>query len=85
MVKADLVPFERVERAILMLRGHRVLLDHDLTTLYGVEVRALNQAVRRNRARFPEDFMFQLSEKEGDSLRSQTVILDTARRGKHRK
>jgi len=49
---------ERIERAILLLRGQKVMLDEDLAELYGVEVKALNQAVRRNVERFPEDFMF---------------------------
>ncbi len=84
MVKADLVPLERVERAILLLRGHRVLLDADLAEMYGVETRSLVQAVKRNRDRFPEDFMFQLQEDEVESLRSQIVILKTGR-GRHRK
>jgi hypothetical protein len=52
-VKAPLVPSRHVERAILVLRGHRVLLDEDLATLYEVDVRALNQAVKRNLERFP--------------------------------
>jgi hypothetical protein len=68
VVKAELVPLERVERAILMLRGHRVLLDHDLAALYGVEVKVLKQAVRRNIERFPGDFMFALSMDEARSL-----------------
>jgi ORF6N domain len=79
MLKADLVPVERVERAILVLRGHRVLLDADLAEMYGVETRSLVQAVKR-----PEDFMFQLHEDEVEPLRSQTVILMTGR-GRHRK
>ena len=62
-----------VERRILILRGERVLLDGDLAELYGVETRALIQAVKRNTARFPEDFMFQLTAKEYVNLRSQTV------------
>ena len=49
---------EQIGRAILILRGHRVLLDSDLAALYGVEAKALNQAVRRNAERFPADFMF---------------------------
>ena len=53
-----LIPQERTERAILILRGHKVMLDADLAMLNGVETRALNQAVRRNLQRFPSDFMF---------------------------
>jgi phage regulator Rha-like protein len=80
-----LVPVEQVERSIVVLRGHRVMLDETLAELYAVEVRSLNQAVRRNIERFPEDFMFQLSEEEAARLRSQIVILETAGRGRHRK
>jgi phage regulator Rha-like protein len=62
------------------------LLDSDLADLYGVEVRTLNQAVRRNINRFPEDFMLQLTPSEYESLRSQIVILDNpGGRGRHRK
>lgn len=68
------LPLERVEQKILLLRGHKVLLDADLAALYGVETRALVQAVKRNIARFPEDFMFQLSQEELDNWRSQFVI-----------
>lgn len=53
-----------IEAAIIMLRGHKVLLDADLATLYGVPLKALNQAVRRNLERFPEDFVFQLTPPE---------------------
>jgi hypothetical protein len=69
---------ERIERAILVLRGHRVMMDSDLAQLYGVEPRALIQAVKRNRDRFPADFMFQLTFEEASSSRSQIVILDEA-------
>jgi hypothetical protein len=80
----ELVQFERIERAILLLRGHKVLLDADLAVLYGVEVKALNQAVARNIGRFPPDFMFRLTNAEAASLRSQTVTLKVGR-GQHRK
>lgn len=72
--RAAIVALERVERAILLLRGHKVMLDADLAALYGVETRALNQAVRRNHERFPEDFMFQLTAREALALTSQIVI-----------
>ncbi len=62
-----------VEQKILLLRGERVMLDADLAQLYGVETKALNQAVRRNAPRFPADFMFQLTPAETAALRSQTV------------
>jgi hypothetical protein len=68
------VPAERVERGILQLRGHRVILSPDLAAMYGVEPRVLVQAVKRNKDRFPHDFMFQLTVREWDNLRSQTVI-----------
>ena len=64
---------ERIESAILIVRGQKVLLDRDLAALYGVETRVLNQAVRRNLARFPADFMFTLSRREIRNL-SQFVI-----------
>jgi hypothetical protein len=79
-----LIPTERIERAILLLRGERVLLDRDLAALYGVSTKVLNQAVQRNRKRFPDDFMFQLTPSEHDALRSQFVTLKRGR-GKHRK
>ena len=56
-----LIPVERIERAILLLRAQKVMLDRDLARLYGVTTKALNQAVRRNLARFPDDFMFKLT------------------------
>jgi hypothetical protein len=75
-----------IERRILVLRDEKVLLDSDLAALYGVPTKALNQAVRRNRVRFPADFMFQLTRAEHEALRSQSVTLKTGRgRGRHRK
>ena len=62
-----LLPQETIESKIFFLRGKRVMLDRDLAILYGVETRALNQAVRRNMRRFPEDFMFQLTKEEMES------------------
>jgi phage regulator Rha-like protein len=84
MSEPSLVPGERIERAILLLRGHKVMLDADLATLYGVRTKALNQAVSRNIGRFPPDFMFQLTEEEAARLRSQFVTLKPGR-GQHRK
>jgi hypothetical protein len=69
----SLMPSERIERSILLIRGQKVMLDSDLASLYGVETRALVQAVQRNLDRFPDDFMFQLTRDEFDDLRSQTV------------
>ncbi|HEY4233917.1 MAG TPA: ORF6N domain-containing protein [Lacipirellulaceae bacterium] len=57
----SLIPATGIERAIIFIRGHKVLLDVDLADLYGVETRTLIQAVKRNLPRFPTDFMFQLS------------------------
>jgi ORF6N domain len=65
---------ENLARFVFFIRGEKVMLDSDLARLYGVEARALNQAVARNRKRFPADFMFQLMPGEYESLRSQTVI-----------
>jgi len=59
-----IIPAERIERTILFIRGERVMLDADLAVLYGVTTKRLNEQVKRNRDRFPEDFMFQLTEKE---------------------
>jgi hypothetical protein len=68
-----IIPSEQIEGTIKVIRGHRVMLDVDLATLYGVETRALVQAVKRHTSRFPADFMFQLSGDEFESLRSQIV------------
>ena len=72
-VDQSLVPLERIEAAILLIRGEKVLLDADLAALYAVETRVLIQAVKRNVERFPPDFMFQLTKEEVDLLRSQFV------------
>ena len=66
-----LIPAERIERAILVIRGQRVLLDRDLAALYGVSTKRLNEQVKRNLARFPDDFMFQLTAEELANWRSQ--------------
>jgi hypothetical protein len=68
-----IVPIERVEQAIYLVRGEKVLLDEDLARLYGVGTRVLNQAVKRHRSRFPADFMFELSPRELANLMSQSV------------
>lgn len=67
-------PTPLIESRIWLIRGQKVLLDSDLAALYQVETRVLNQAVRRNRKRFPEDFMFQLTRKEVEALTSQIVM-----------
>ena len=69
-----LVPPERIERSILLIRSRKVMLSTDLAELYQVEARVLVQAVKRNIARFPQDFMFQLTEEEFSNLKSQIVI-----------
>ena len=80
-----LVPAERIEQSILLIRGQKVMLDRDLAYLYGVTTKVLNQAVKRHEDRFPEDFMFQLTMEEakiwwtevrGGALRSQFVTFD---------
>ena len=74
MKNSSLIPIERVEQAILLIRGEKVILDADLAKLYGVSTKRLNEQVKRNRERFPEDFMFQLTIEEARSsqrLRSQ--------------
>src|SRR5882672_12124555 len=78
------VRVEDVSRAILVLRGHKVLLDTELAALYGVSAKRFNEQVRRNRNRFPTDFMFQLTAEESRSLRSQFATLKSGR-GQHRK
>jgi len=79
------IPVERIERAILSIRGERVMLDSDLAELYGVSTKVLNQAVKRNAARFPADFCFRLTvneAKEAHPLRSQFVTSNAGRGGR---
>ena len=80
----SVVSIERIESRILLVRGHKVLLDGDLAALYAVSTKRFNEQVRRNAARFPEDFMFRLSAEEWDSLRSQVATLKTGR-GQHQR
>ena len=80
----SLVPVERIEKFILFLRDHKVMLDSDLADLYGVSTKRLNEQVRRNIRRFPADFMIQLTDQEANALRSQIATLKPGR-GKHRK
>lgn len=79
-----LVPVEIIEKHILVLRNQKVMLSADLAELYGVEPKVLVQAVKRNIKRFPEDFMFQLTQDEGRLLRSQFATLKKGR-GQHAK
>src|ERR1700685_944922 len=78
----DLIPVERIAHAIYLIRGQKVILDSDLAILYGVETKALNQAVRRNAKRFPKDFMFQLAPQEVAILRSQIGTSSSAHGGR---
>jgi len=86
---SDIIPIERIANNIFLIRGQKVMLDRALAGLYGVKTKVLNQAVRRNKRRFPADFMFQLTKEEGVLLlRSQIVTLKndaqfTSKRGKH--
>jgi len=75
---------ESISLSIAMLRSQRVILDSDLAALYGVQTKRLNEQIKRNAARFPSDFMFQLSDDEATALRSQFATLKTGR-GQHRK
>ncbi len=68
------MPVEQIGRTILFLRGHRVLLDAELADLYGVTTKALNQAVKRNADRFPEDFMFRLNPRETESVNRSQIV-----------
>jgi len=81
---SDLVPVEIIASKIFLIREQKIMLSLDLALLYDVEVRALVQAVKRNIKRFPEDFMFQLTNDEWKTLRSQFVILEKGR-GKYPK
>jgi hypothetical protein len=74
-----LIPVERIKRSILLIRNQKVMLDRDLAQLYGVETRALNQAVRRNIDRFPEDFMFRLTREE--IMRISQFVISSAHPG----
>ena len=78
---SQIIPQEIINSKILIIRGKKVMLDRDLAGLYGVDTRALNQAVRRNRNRFPEDFMFQLTKEEMDNWKSQIVISNAEKMG----
>jgi hypothetical protein len=82
MGKTDLIPSERIEHAIYLIRGEKVMLDHDLALLYGVETKALNRAVKRNLPRFPSDFMFQLTVDEAELLRCQIGTSNEGRGGR---
>ncbi|HEY2414229.1 MAG TPA: ORF6N domain-containing protein [Pirellulaceae bacterium] len=80
----SLIPTERILGSIVLIRGQKVLLDADLASMYGVSTKRLNEQVRRNRTRFPSDFMFRLSEDEANVLRSQFATSKTDPRGGRR-
>ena len=83
MAMSGLVPAEHVEQRILSIRGQNVIIDADLAELYGVETKRLNEQLKRNKDRFPEDFVFQLTQEEFDNLRSQSAT-SSARHGGRR-
>jgi len=78
----EVLPAEVIERRILLIRGHKVMIDRHLAELYEVPTFRLNEAVKRNRRRFPEDFMFQLTKEETDSLKSQNAMSKPGRGGR---
>lgn len=80
----SVIPVERIASAIYLIRGEKVMLDSDLAALYGVETRGLNQAVTRNRERFPAEFAFQMSQDEFNSLISQIVTSNKGRGGRRK-
>jgi len=81
MKKASQLPDELIINKIILLRDQKVLIDRDLADLYGVETRILNQAVKRNIKRFPDDFMFQMTKEEFEIWKSQIVISNSDRMG----
>ena len=72
----SLVPVEIIQNKIYLIRGHKIMLDKELAELYGVSTKRLKEQVRRNLKRFPEDFMFELTWEEAESLRSQIATLN---------
>jgi len=82
MSKSAVVSIEQVAQSILLIRGHKVMLDFHLAALYGVETRVLTQAVKRNLGRFPDDFMFQPTNQEFINLRSQFVMSSSGHGGR---
>jgi hypothetical protein len=84
MPKSEIIPLDQIHARILILRGHRVLLDDDLAVFYGVSTKVLNQAAKRNEHRFPSDFRFQLIQEEVANLKSQFVT-SSGRHGGRRK
>lgn len=85
MPKSESIPLDQIHTRIVILRGHRVLLDEDLAAFYGVPTKVLNQAVKRNEYRFPADFRFQLVHKEVVGLKSQFVTSNGGRGGRRKR
>jgi UDP-N-acetylmuramate-alanine ligase len=84
MASADLLPSDTIERRILVVRGHKVILDADLAALYGVLTGRLNEQVKRNAARFPADFVFRLTADEAAGLISQIATSNGGRGGRRK-
>jgi len=82
---SSLIPSERIQKGIFNIRGTKVMIDRDIAELYGVETRALNQAVSRNKERFPDDFAFQLTAEEMREWMSQIVISNSDKMGLRKK
>jgi len=80
----SIIPVERIEKTIFLIRGEKVIIDSDLAALYGVETRRLNEQVTRNRERFPDDFMFQLTRQELNGLMSHFAISNVGRGGRRK-
>jgi hypothetical protein len=76
------IPIEQIQQLIFLIRGKKVMLDSDLAKLYGVSTKRLNEQVKRNRDRFPGDFMFQLNSTEANNLRSQFATSKEGRGGR---
>ena len=79
---SNIVPVERIEKSIYLIRGQKVILDSDLAAIYGIPTFRFNEAVKRNKDRFPDDFMFQLTREEVDILISQNAISKPGRGGR---
>jgi hypothetical protein len=79
---SNIIPAERIEKSIYLIRGQKVILDKDLAAIYGVPTFRFNEAVKRNIERFPEDFMFQLTNEEADILISQNAMSKSGRGGR---
>ena len=78
MKPATLIPLERIQQVIFLIRGEKVMLDADIAMLYGVATKVLNQAVKRNLSRFPEDFMFRLTQDEMDAVQNVRCQVGTS-------